>query len=107
MRQFLTTIMSRDYNVEQAEDGAQAKQILRTKPIDLVISDLMMPNVDGLELTQFIKKNPELDYIPVILLTAKTAIESRLQALQYGADDYVTKPFEPEYIRARVHNILT
>ena len=58
-------------------------------------------------MTQFIKKNADTDYIPVILLTAKTAIESRLQALQYGADDYVTKPFEPEYIRARVHNILT
>ena len=106
MRNFLTNIMSKDYNVETACDGAEAKQIIRTKPIDLVITDLMMPNVDGLELTQFIKKNPELDYLPVILLTAKTAIESRLQALQYGADDYVTKPFEPEYIRARVHNIL-
>ena len=65
-----------------------------------------MPNVDGLELTQFIKKNPDTDHIPVILLTAKTAIESRLQALQFGADDYVTKPFEPEYLRARVQNIL-
>ena len=106
MRRFLSTIMSRDYNVEEAADGAEAIQIIRTKPIDLVITDLMMPNVDGLELTQFIKKNAELDFIPVILLTAKTAIESRLQALQYGADDYVTKPFEPEYIRARVHNIL-
>jgi YesN/AraC family two-component response regulator len=62
--------------------------------------------VDGLELTQFIKQSPELDFIPVILLTAKTAIESRLQALEFGADDYVTKPFEPEYLCARVHNIL-
>lgn len=106
MRHFLTTILSRDYNVESACDGAEAKQIIRTKSIDMVITDLMMPNVDGLELTQFIKKNPELDYLPVILLTAKTAIESRLQALQFGADDYVTKPFEPEYLRARVHNIL-
>jgi len=57
-------------------------------------------------LTQFIKQNPETDHIPVILLTAKAAIESRLQALQFGADDYMTKPFEPEYIRARVQNIL-
>ena len=66
----------------------------------------MMPKVDGLQLIQWIKKNPETDFIPVILLTAKTAIESRLEALEYGADDYVTKPFEPEYLRARVHNIL-
>ena len=107
MRQFMTGIFSREYNVESAADGEEAKQIIRSKQIDLVITDLMMPNVDGLELTQFIKQNPDTDYIPVILLTAKTAIESRLQALQFGADDYVTKPFEPEYMRARVHNILT
>ena len=72
----------------------------------MIITDLMMPKVDGLELTQYIKNNTDLDYIAVILLTAKTAIESRLQALQKGADDYVTKPFEPEYLRARVHNII-
>ena len=107
MRQFLTGIFSRDYNVLSAADGEEAEELIRTKQIDLVVTDLMMPKVDGLELTQFIKKNADTDYIPVILLTAKTAIESRLQALQYGADDYVTKPFEPEYIRARVHNILT
>ena len=106
MRQFMSGIFSKDYAVIQAADGEEAKQIVRTKPIDLVITDLMMPKVDGLELTQFIKTNPELDSIPVILLTAKTAIESRLEALQIGADDYVTKPFEPEYLRARVRNII-
>ena len=107
MQQFLVGIFNRDYNVESASDGDEAEQIIRSKHIDLVVTDLMMPNIDGLELTQFIKKNPDTDYIPVILLTAKTAIESRLQALQYGADDYVTKPFEPEYLRARVQNILS
>ncbi len=106
MQQFLVGIFNRDYNVEAASDGAEAESIIRSKHIDIVVTDLMMPNVDGLELTQFIKKNPDTDHIPVILLTAKTAIESRLQALQYGADDYVTKPFEPEYLRARVQNIL-
>ena len=106
MRQFLTNILSKDYNIETAADGEEAEQIIRTKPIDLVVTDLMMPKVDGLELTKFIKRNPDLDYIPVILLTAKMAIESRLEALQDGADDYVTKPFEPEYLRARVRNIL-
>ena len=106
MRQFLAGILRRDYNVETAEDGEEAERIVRTKQLDLVISDLMMPNVDGLELTQRIKQNPDTDHIPVILLTAKTAIESRLQAMQYGADDYVTKPFEPEYLRARVRNLI-
>jgi len=106
MRQFLAGILNSEYNVETAVDGEEAERIVRTKPLDLVITDLMMPHVDGLELTQFIKQNPDINYIPVILLTAKTAIESRLQALQYGADDYVTKPFEPEYLRARVHNLI-
>jgi len=107
MRNFLANILSKDYHVETAADGEEAERIIRTKQIDLVVTDLMMPKVDGLELTQFIKQNKDFDFIPVILLTAKTAIESRLQALDYGADDYVTKPFEPEYLRARVHNILT
>ena len=106
MRNFLTNILSHDYHVLSASDGAEAEEIIRTKTVDLVVTDLMMPNVDGLELTQFIKRNKDYDFIPVILLTAKTAIESRLQAMEYGADDYVTKPFEPEYLRARIHNIL-
>ena len=106
MRNFLTNILSHDYHVLSASDGAEAEEIIRTKAVDLVVTDLMMPNVDGLELTQFIKRNKDYDFIPVILLTAKTAIESRLQAMEDGADDYVTKPFEPEYLRARIHNIL-
>ena len=106
MRNFLTNILSHDYHVLTASDGAEAEEIIRTKAVDLVVTDLMMPNVDGLELTQFIKHNKDYDFIPVILLTAKTAIESRLQAMEDGADDYVTKPFEPEYLRARIHNIL-
>ena len=106
MRNFLTNILSRDYHVVSAEDGEAAQEVLKNQAIDLVVTDLMMPKIDGLELTQFIKKSKDFDYIPVILLTAKTAIESRLQALEYGADDYMTKPFEPEYLRARVHNIL-
>ena len=106
MRNFLSRILSRDYHVELAQDGEEAEDIIRNKQIDLVVTDLMMPKIDGLQLTQWIKRNKDYDFIPVILLTAKTAIESRLQALEYGADDYVTKPFEPEYLRARVHNIL-
>ncbi|MBR1878237.1 MAG: response regulator [Paludibacteraceae bacterium] len=106
MRQFLVSILSSDYHVKTAEDGEQAKDIIRTTQLDLIITDLMMPKTDGLELTRFVKTNPDIDHIPVILLTAKTAIESRLEAMQIGADDYVTKPFEPEYLRARVHNII-
>ena len=106
MRNFLTKILSHDYHIETASDGEEAQEVIESRHVDLVVTDLMMPNVDGLQLTQWIKHNKDFDFIPVILLTAKTAIESRLQALDFGADDYVTKPFEPEYLRARIHNIL-
>ena len=106
MRNFLINILNKDYHVISAEDGQEAQQIIRTQPVNLVVTDLMMPKMDGLELTQFIKGTPDYDFIPVILLTAKTAIESRLQAFQHGADDYLTKPFEPEFLRIRVANLL-
>ena len=106
MRTFLSGILSRDYAVSMAENGIRAWSMICQEAPDLIISDLMMPQMDGLELTQKVKESNDTNYIPLILLTAKSAIESRLQALQYGADDYVTKPFEPEYLRARVQNIL-
>ena len=106
MRNFLTGILNKDYHVLSASDGEEAERIIQSSPVDLVISDVMMPNEDGLQLTRYIKKDTDLNYIPIILLSAKTAMESRLEALKLGADDYVTKPFEPEYLRARVRNIL-
>ena len=106
MRRFLKEVISKEYTVLTAEDGVQALEVVHKEVPDLIITDLTMPNMDGLELTQRVKAAPETNYIPLIMLTAKSAIESRLQALEYGADDYVTKPFEPEYLRARVHNIL-
>jgi len=106
MRRFLTTILSPKYEIRTAEDGVQALKMVQDEAPDLIITDLMMPNMDGIELLQKIKGGEDTNYIPVILLTAKSAIESRLEALGDGADDYVTKPFEPEYIKARVKNIL-
>lgn len=107
MRNFLSGILSNDYAVSTADNGIQAwSQICQEAP-DLIITDLMMPKMDGLELTQRVKESSDTNYIPLILLTAKSAIESRLQAMEYGADDYVTKPFEPEYLRARVQNIIS
>ena len=72
----------------------------------MVVTDLMMPNMDGLQLTDLIKQNETTSHIPVILLTAKSAVESRLQALKSGADDYITKPFSPVLLEARIENIL-
>lgn len=106
MRTFLQSILSSEYTVWQAEDGEEAFRMAKQHRLDIVVTDLMMPNVDGLELTEHLKTDMSTSHIPVILLTAKSAIESRLQALEYGADDYITKPFSPEYLLARVDNII-
>lgn len=106
MRQFLSSILQSDYHIRTASDGQSAWQVLMEESVDLVVSDLMMPNMNGLELTKQIKQSNNTNYIPVVLLTAKSAMESRLEALENGADDYVTKPFEPEYLKARIHNII-
>lgn len=106
MRTFLTAILSTKYEVLSAGDGIEALPIIRREQPTLVLTDLMMPNMDGLQLTERIKTDEELMHIPVILLSAKSAIESRLEAMGIGADDYLTKPFEPEYIQARVDNLI-
>ncbi|MBQ6777430.1 MAG: response regulator [Paludibacteraceae bacterium] len=106
MRLFMQNIFADSYRIVTAEDGVQALDIIQNQGPDLVITDLMMPNMDGLELTQRIKQDENLAHIPVILLTAKTAIESQLEGLDKGADDYITKPFSPEYMTARVRNLL-
>lgn len=107
MRSFLSNILGGDYRIIKAADGKEALATIEKDMPDVVISDLMMPNMDGLELTAHIKRSQDLSHIPVILLTAKSAIESRLEAMKEGADDYVTKPFEPEYLRARVRNLIS
>ncbi|MDY4149923.1 MAG: response regulator [Paludibacteraceae bacterium] len=107
MRSFLGNILGNEYRIIKASDGKEALASIEKDMPDIVITDLMMPNMDGLELTSHIKRSQDLNHIPVILLSAKSAIESRLEAIKEGADDYVTKPFEPEYLRARVKNLIS
>jgi CheY-like chemotaxis protein/methylphosphotriester-DNA--protein-cysteine methyltransferase/anti-sigma regulatory factor (Ser/Thr protein kinase) len=106
MCRFLTSFLSPLYSVREAGDGYEALEKIRQQMPDMIISDLMMPNMDGLQLTDRLKDDTSTSHIPIILLTAKSAIESRLEALKYGADDYITKPFSPEYLMTRIENIL-
>ena len=106
MCRFLRSFLTPVYSVREAGDGYEALEKIRQQMPDMIITDLMMPNMDGLQLTDRIKNDTSTSHIPVILLTAKSAIESRLEALKYGADDYITKPFSPEYLTTRVENIL-
>ena len=106
MLSFISSCMKDYYHVLTASDGAEALDILHHEHIDLIISDVMMPGIDGFELCQRVKSNINLSHIPVILLTARTTDVSRIEGLQLGADDYLTKPFNIEVLRLRVKKFI-
>ena len=106
-RKFLYMCLSEKYNVIEAIDGMVALEILANNNIDIIISDVMMPNMDGLELCQRIKQNINYSHIPIILLTAKSAEKHILNGLKEGADDYITKPFNLEILLLRIDKLLT
>lgn len=106
LRQFLAEGLRERYNVIEAKDGEEALESALNIIPDIIISDVMMPGMDGVELTKCLKSDVKTSHVPIILLTAKTAIEDKLSALGCGADDYITKPFQATYLYARIENIL-
>ena len=106
LREFLRSIFTPVYRVVEAADGMEGwRKALKYLP-DIIISDVMMPEKDGIEMTRELRADMMTSHIPIILLTAKTTIESKLEGLEYGADDYITKPFSATYLAARVENLL-
>ena len=105
-RLYLAKEFNEEYNVFLAANGKAALEVLETQRIDLVISDIMMPVMDGCELCNEIKSNPEYSHIPVILLTAAVGTETRIETLQVGADGYIEKPFPIELLRANIANLF-
>lgn len=103
---FLSKILSEEYFVISALSGEEAVQILEKNNIDLVISDVMMEDMNGFELCAKIKNNINISHIPVILLTAKTDTESKIQGLEAGADAYIDKPFSPFHLKAQLRNLF-
>ncbi|MCQ2342537.1 MAG: response regulator [Paludibacteraceae bacterium] len=106
MRLFISSIFAEHFTIATAEDGLMALESIRKDMPAIVITDWMMPNMDGLELLHRLRENKQTEALPIILLTAKTTIESQLEGLQHGADDYITKPFSPAFIKTRVQNLL-
>lgn len=106
MLNFVADKLRHNYAVETAQNGVQAMEVLREKNIDLVLSDIMMPEMDGLELCRRIKEDIELSHIPVILLTAKNDLDSKVTGLQIGADAYIEKPFAFKYLVAQITSIF-
>jgi len=106
LRTFLSSVLCNHYVVLEAENGMKALQMLPEISPDLIISDIMMPEMNGLELAKIIKEDINTSHIPIVLLTAKSDIDSKLEAMEYGADDYITKPFSSAYLEARIENLL-
>jgi YesN/AraC family two-component response regulator len=93
--------------VIEAGNGNNGLQIAKNQLPDIIITDIMMPEMDGLELSRRIKSDETTSHIPVVVLTAKTDLDTQLEALKTGADDYITKPFSSSYLKARIDNILS
>lgn len=107
LRTFLRSIFTSEYRIVEAADGLEGlNKALKFMP-DIIISDVMMPEKDGIEMTRELRADMTTSHIPIVLLTAKSSIESKLEGLEYGADDYITKPFSATYLKARVKNLLT
>jgi len=106
MRGYIASLLAEDYAVTPAEDGLQAWTLLQQQPFDLVVSDVMMPGLDGLGLTARIKGITATARIPVLLVTARGGADASTAGLDTGADDYLAKPFSPSELKARVQAAL-
>ena len=99
-------LLKSSYHVYAAKNGLEALDIIHQKDLDLIISDVMMPEMDGYELTKAIKSDPNYSHLPIILLTAKTQKEDEQEALLIGADEFLTKPFHLSDLKLRIDNII-
>lgn len=106
MRSFISELLRPYFSIIEAENGRIALSKLSKTPVDLIISDIMMPEMDGLELLDEVKQQPSLRFTSVVMLTARNDEEGKLNALTLGIDDYLTKPFNHAELIARVRNIL-
>ncbi|MFT4797358.1 MAG: putative two-component system response regulator [Sulfitobacter sp.] len=99
-------MLSQDYEVIQAASGGEALELIRRENPDLVLLDVMMPDIDGLDVCEQLKSNPETSGIPVVFLTGLEDASDQERGFELGADDYITKPVSPNVVKARVGRIL-
>lgn len=104
--QSVIDVLGPQYKYIYARNGIEALHILKNTSPDLIISDIMMPGLDGIELCENIRKNFTISHLPIILLTARAEIEDRISGLEAGADSYIPKPFHPEHLKIRVSKLL-
>ncbi len=106
IRAYLRENFESQYRIIEAADGMEGLELARAETPDLIVADIAMPKMDGLEMCSLIKSDMITSHIPVILLTARTSLVFQLDGLETGADDYVTKPFNVRILAARIHNLI-
>lgn len=104
--QYIKESLEEQYRVKMVSNGKEALELLLTEEPDLIISDVMMPVMNGLNLCKTLKQNVKTCHIPIILLTAKTSVQDQIEGLHQGADDYVAKPFEMNLLEAKIQNLI-
>jgi len=103
---FIEVNLEDEYRIIKAMNGARALELLRQEIIHLIVSDVMMPVMDGFELCRQVKSDVELSHLPFVLLTAKDTLQSKIEGLELGADVYIEKPFSPKYLRTQISSLL-
>lgn len=106
IREYIKDELSSEYRVTVSENGKEALDLILTEKPDLIISDVMMPEMDGITLSRKVKQNININHIPIILLTAKSTPENKIEGLDIGADAYVSKPFNTELLKSTVANLI-
>lgn len=106
VRQFIKSMFETDFKIYEAQNGEEGKLKALDIVPDIIISDVMMPVMDGIKLCEILKNDQRTSHIPIILLTARTPLVFRIEGIETGADDYVTKPFSTAYLKSRVNNLV-
>lgn len=106
LRQFICSILAPTYRLREATNGKEGLDIVKREEIDFILTDLMMPEMDGMEMVRRIKADPLICHVPIVVISAKSSIDDRIEGLEHGIDDYLTKPFSATYLRSRVDNLL-
>lgn len=107
MSSFSTSVLQGEFNVIHAENGREGLKLIRENLPDIVLSDVMMPEMNGIELLREIRSDELTSHLPFVLFSAKASLESRLEGLEHGADAYVSKPFSPEELKLTIKNLFS